>query len=55
LITVIELKKLKGRSKFDFPVQSIISLWVTGIIKTSTNRSCLTFKYFSFNALAIYW
>ena len=24
LITVIELKKLKGRSKFDFPVQSII-------------------------------
>ena len=26
LITVIELKKLKGRSKFDFPVQSIISL-----------------------------
>ena len=26
LITVIELKNLKGRSKFDFPVQSIISL-----------------------------
>ena len=26
LITVIELYKLKGRSKFDFPVQSIISL-----------------------------
>ena len=26
LITVVELKKLKGRSKFDFPVQSIISL-----------------------------
>ena len=26
LMTVIELKKLKGRSKFDFPVQSIISL-----------------------------
>ena len=26
LITVIELNKLKGRSKFDFPVQSIISL-----------------------------
>ncbi len=26
LITVIELKKLKGRSKFDFPVQSIISI-----------------------------
>ena len=26
LITVIELKELKGRSKFDFPVQSIISL-----------------------------
>ena len=26
LITVIELDKLKGRSKFDFPVQSIISL-----------------------------
>ena len=27
LITFIELDKLKGRSKFDFPVQSIISLW----------------------------
>ena len=26
LITVIELNKLQGRSKFDFPVQSIISL-----------------------------
>ena len=26
LIAVIELNKLKGRSKFDFPVQSIISL-----------------------------
>ena len=26
LITVIELNELKGRSKFDFPVQSIISL-----------------------------
>ena len=26
LITVIELNKLEGRSKFDFPVQSIISL-----------------------------
>ena len=26
LITVIELKKLKGRSKFEFPVKSIISL-----------------------------
>ena len=27
LITVIELSKLKGRSKIDFPVESIISLW----------------------------
>ena len=26
LITVIELNKLKGRSKLDFPVRSIISL-----------------------------
>ena len=26
LISVIELKKLKGRSKLDFPVQSVISL-----------------------------
>ena len=26
LITVIELKKLRGRSKFDFPVKSIITL-----------------------------
>ena len=26
LITVIELNKLKGRSKFDFPVHSVISL-----------------------------
>ena len=26
LITVIELNKLEGRSKFDFPVQSIISI-----------------------------
>ena len=29
LITVVELKKLNGRSKLDFPVQSIISLWKT--------------------------
>ena len=27
LITVVELKKLKGRLKIDFPVQSIISFW----------------------------
>ena len=33
LITVIELKKLKGRSRFDFPVKSIISLWKEGEIK----------------------
>ena len=26
LITVVELKELKGRSKLDFPVHSIISL-----------------------------
>ena len=29
LITVVELNKLKGRSKFDFPVQSIICLLYT--------------------------
>ena len=28
LITVIELNKLKGRALFDFPVQSIISIWI---------------------------
>ena len=33
LITVIELKKLEGRSKFDFPVQAVISLWKKIIIK----------------------
>ena len=33
LITVIELNKLKGRSKFDFPVQSIISIWIIKNIK----------------------
>ena len=33
LITVIELNELKGRSKFDFPVQSIISLWKKGVLK----------------------
>ena len=33
LITVIELNKLKGKSRFDFPVQSIISLWIKEIIK----------------------
>ena len=27
LITVVELKELKGRLKLDFPVNSIISLW----------------------------
>ena len=27
LLTVIELNKLKGRSKFNFPVESIIKLW----------------------------
>ncbi len=32
LITVIELNKLKGRSKFDFPVQSIISIDARGFI-----------------------
>ena len=27
LITVVELKKLKGRLKLDFPVHSMVSLW----------------------------
>jgi hypothetical protein len=27
------LNELKGRSKLDFPVQSIISLWIKEIIK----------------------
>ena len=27
LITVVELKDLKGRDKLDFPVESIVSLW----------------------------
>ena len=27
LITVIELNELRGRSQFDFPIHSIISLW----------------------------
>ena len=37
LIIVVKLSKLKGRSKFDFPFQSIISLWIKGIIKTQYN------------------
>ena len=32
LITVVELKKLEGRSEFKFPVNSIISLWLTKIV-----------------------
>ena len=28
LITFVELNELKGRSKLNFPVQSVISLWV---------------------------
>ena len=27
LITVVELKELKGRLKFEFPVETMISLW----------------------------
>ena len=27
LITVVELKKLMGRSKLDFPVESMVSIW----------------------------
>ena len=27
LLTVIELEELKGRSRFDFPVNSILSIW----------------------------
>ena len=28
LVTVVELMELNGRSKFDFPVESILSLWI---------------------------
>ena len=27
LLTVVELKKLKGRSSLEFPVDSVISIW----------------------------
>jgi len=40
LITVVELKKLKGRSKLDFPVESMISFW-----KISLNLS-ITIYFF---------
>ena len=29
LLTVIDLKELGGKSKFDFPVESIISIWIS--------------------------
>jgi hypothetical protein len=32
-LTVVELKKLGGRLKLKFPVESIISLWIKVIIK----------------------
>ena len=38
LITVIELNKLKGRSKFDFPVKSIISIWIIENIKFNNRK-----------------
>ncbi len=28
LLTVVELKKLEGRSRFNFPIQSVVSLWI---------------------------
>ena len=34
LLTVVELVKLKGRSKFKFPVESYISFW----LKINTNH-----------------
>ena len=34
LLTIIELSKLEGRSKFDFQVKSIISIWNREIVKT---------------------
>ena len=37
LITVIELSKLKGRSNINFPVESIISLWKKGLLKSEQN------------------
>ena len=33
LITVIELSELKGRSKVNFPVESIISLWKRDLVR----------------------
>ena len=36
LITVVELNKLKGRLKFDFPVHSIISLWKWSLVNFKT-------------------
>ena len=28
LLTVVELKKLGGRSKFNFPVETMVSIWI---------------------------
>ena len=45
LVTVVELMELNGRSKFDFPVESILSLWM----KLSTIISdCIKQKYIMF-------
>ena len=38
LLTVIELYKLKGRSKFNFPVESMIKLWIKKITFTWNKR-----------------
>ena len=51
LVTVVELMELNGRSKFDFPVESILSLW----IKLSTVISdFIKQKYIMFGIILIF-
>ena len=51
LVTVVELMELNGRSKFDFPVESILSLW----IKLSTVISdFIKQKYIMFEIILIF-
>ena len=51
LITVIELNKLKGRALFDFPVQSIISIWIIEYLNFKNKRNFSIFINISLDAL----
>ena len=49
LVTVVELRNLQGRSKFNFPVESSISFWKSEILNKNYYKNY--FKYLNFKFL----